>query len=95
VNSSRTPSSSNGTWSSGARLTTTVHISSSSLSCAQPGDGGELRIVREIVGIGDFLQSGDAGPLGTPGVGGVMTTAKPCGPHGETLACVSHGIGTV
>jgi ATPase family associated with various cellular activities (AAA) len=45
----------------------------------------------EVVGIGDFLQSGQ-GPFGSAGVGGVMTTALPSGPDGETHACVSHGI---
>jgi hypothetical protein len=46
----------------------------------------------EVVGIGDFLQSGDGGPFGSAGVGGVMTTALPSGPNGQTRACVSHGI---
>jgi hypothetical protein len=45
----------------------------------------------EVVGIGDFLSAG-GGPFGTAGVGGVMTTALPCGPDGQTRACVSHGI---
>ncbi len=46
----------------------------------------------EIVGIGDFLQSSNNGPFGSAGAGGVMTTAVPCGPDGQTRACVSHGV---
>ncbi len=46
----------------------------------------------EVVGIGDFLQSGKSSPFGSTGVGGVMTAAVPCGPDGQTRACVSHGI---
>jgi hypothetical protein len=46
----------------------------------------------EIVGIGDFLQPANSGPLGSAGVGGVMTTAVPSGPDGQTRACVTHGI---
>jgi len=46
----------------------------------------------EIVGIGDFLQPSNNGPFGSAGAGGVMTTAIPCGPDGETRACVSHGV---
>jgi hypothetical protein len=46
----------------------------------------------EIVGIGDFLQGSSKGPFGSAGAGGVMTTALPCGPDGQTLACVSHGV---
>ena len=46
----------------------------------------------EIVGIGDLLQASRDGPFGSAGVGGVMTTAIPSGPDGETYACVSHGV---
>jgi ATPase family associated with various cellular activities (AAA) len=46
----------------------------------------------DVVGIGDFLQAGSSGPFGAAGAGGVMTTAVPSGPDGETHACVSHGI---
>ncbi len=46
----------------------------------------------EIVGIGDLLQPRNNGPFSSAGVGGVMTTALPCGPDGQTRACVSHGV---
>jgi ATPase family associated with various cellular activities (AAA) len=46
----------------------------------------------EIVGIGDLLQASRDGPFGSAGVGGVMTTAIPSGPDGQTYACVSHGV---
>ena len=46
----------------------------------------------EIVGIGDLIQASRDGPFGSAGVGGVMTTAIPSGPDGQTYACVSHGI---
>ena len=46
----------------------------------------------EIVGIGDLLQASRDGPFGSAGVGGVMTTAIPSGPDGQTHACVSHGV---
>jgi len=46
----------------------------------------------EIVGIGDLIRTSRDGPFGSAGVGGVMTTAIPSGPDGQTHACVSHGV---
>ena len=46
----------------------------------------------DVVGIGDFLQPSGDGPFGSAGAGGVMTTAVPCGPDGQTRACVSYGV---
>jgi hypothetical protein len=45
----------------------------------------------EIVGVADLLDP-DNHVFGTAGAGGVMTTALPSGPGGQTRACVSHGI---
>jgi hypothetical protein len=46
----------------------------------------------EIVGIGDFLQASGDSAFGSAGAAGVMTTALPSGPGGQTHACVSHGV---
>jgi hypothetical protein len=46
----------------------------------------------EVVGIGDFLQGRNEGPFSSAGVGGVMTTAVPSGPGGQTYPCVRHGV---
>jgi cell division protease FtsH len=43
------------------------------------------------VSIADFIMSSREG-LGRAGAGGVVTTAVPCGPGGQTRACVSNGI---
>jgi hypothetical protein len=43
------------------------------------------------VSIGDFIMPARDG-LGRAGAGGVITTALPCGPGGQTRACVSNGI---
>jgi hypothetical protein len=43
------------------------------------------------VSLGDFIMSAREG-LGRAGAGGVITTALPCGPGGQTRACVSNGI---
>jgi cell division protease FtsH len=43
------------------------------------------------VSIADFIMSTRDG-LGRAGAGGVITTAVPCGPGGQTRACVSNGI---
>jgi cell division protease FtsH len=43
------------------------------------------------VSIGDFIMSTREG-LGRAGAGGVITTAVPCGPGGQTRSCVSNGI---
>ena len=45
----------------------------------------------EIVGVADLLDP-DNHVFGSAGAGGVMTTALPSGPGGQTRACVSHGI---
>jgi hypothetical protein len=67
----------------------------------RPGNGGDRRhqvfgitgvgMMRhlEVVGIGDFLQSAHDGPFGSAGAGGVMTTALPSGPDGQTRACMN------
>jgi hypothetical protein len=44
------------------------------------------------LGIGDLLESGNAGPFGSAGAGGVTTTAIPSGPGGATHPCVRHGL---
>lgn len=46
----------------------------------------------EIVGIGDLLLPSGDSAFGSAGAGGVMTTALPRGPDGQTRACVSHGV---
>jgi ATPase family associated with various cellular activities (AAA) len=46
----------------------------------------------EIVGISDFLLASGDSAFGSAGAGGVMTTALPSGPDGQTHACVSHGV---
>jgi cell division protease FtsH len=43
------------------------------------------------VSIADFIMSSRE-VLGSAGAGGVITTAVPCGPGGQTRACVSNGI---
>lgn len=43
------------------------------------------------VSIADFIMSTREG-LGRAGAGGVITTALPCGPGGQTRSCVSNGI---
>jgi len=42
--------------------------------------------------IGDIVESGPNGHFGTAGLGSPMTTNLPCGPDGETRACVTNGI---
>jgi hypothetical protein len=47
---------------------------------------------RMDLGISDLLESGNAGPFGSAGAGGVTTTAVPSGPSGATHPCVRHGV---
>lgn len=42
--------------------------------------------------IGDFIQAGLNSLYGSAGVGAPLTTALPCGPGGQTRACISNGI---
>ncbi len=51
---------------------------------------GQLRY--SDVTIGDFIQASPYSHYGSAGVGAPLTTALPCGPHGETRACISNGI---
>jgi hypothetical protein len=44
------------------------------------------------VTIGDIIQSAPDGMYGSAGVGSPITTNLPCGPDGETRACISNGL---
>jgi hypothetical protein len=44
------------------------------------------------VTIGDIIQSAPDGMYGSAGIGSPITTNLPCGPNGETRACVSNGL---
>jgi hypothetical protein len=46
----------------------------------------------EIVGIGDLIVASGGSAFSSAGAAGVMTTALPSGPGGQTRACVSHGV---
>jgi len=44
------------------------------------------------VTIGDIIQSGPYSTFGMAGIGAPITTNLPCGPGGQTRACVSNGL---
>ena len=92
------------TWPSYEHVNVQVALDAWLADCA--GDGGSgarghavygitgigFMSQMEVVGIGDFLQGRNEGPFSSAGVGGVMTTAVPSGPGGQTYPCVRHGV---
>jgi hypothetical protein len=44
------------------------------------------------VSIGDIIQSAPDGMYGSAGIGSPITTNLPCGPDGQTRACISNGL---
>ena len=52
-----------------------------------------VRLLRHTdISIGDIIQSGPGGVFGSAGISAPITTNLPCGPDGQTRACVSNGL---